>query len=92
MNDTEQYIGVTYSNSCQPYIMTNTPETFFDPDMPKIIPDTGVNRPNRDTDMTYLKNKNIYEAIYQKLRKEYLHETNMHNIYNIIVVQTNEQL
>ena len=41
---------------------------------------------------TDLKNKNIDEAIHQKLRKRYEYETNMHKIYNLIVGQTNEQL
>ena len=42
--------------------------------------------------MTYLKNKNICEAIHQKLRKKYVDETEMHNIYNLILGQTNKQL
>ena len=42
--------------------------------------------------MTYLKNKNIGEAIYQKLRNKDVYETDMHKIYNIIVVQKNKQL
>ena len=42
--------------------------------------------------MTYLEKKNIYEAIRQKLRKKDVYESDMHNIYNLIVGQTNEQL
>ena len=42
--------------------------------------------------MTYLKKKNIDEAIHQKLRKKDFYESDMHNIYNLIVGQTNKQL
>ena len=42
--------------------------------------------------MTYLEKKNINEAIHQKLRKKYLYETYIHNMYNLIVGQTNYQL
>ena len=42
--------------------------------------------------MTYLENNNIDEAIRQKLRKKDVYESDMHNIYNLIVGQTNEQL
>ena len=58
--------------------------------MPTIIPDTGAKRTKTDIDMTYLKKKNIDEAICQKLRKKDLYETVMHTIYNLIVGQTNE--
>ena len=59
MKKLEWYLGAIYSNIYQPAIMTKTPTTFPDPDMPIIIPDMGVNRPITDADMTYLKNKNI---------------------------------
>ena len=42
--------------------------------------------------MIYSEKKNIDEAIRQKLRKKALYETNMHKIYNILVVHKNEQL
>ena len=42
--------------------------------------------------MTYLKKNNIDKDIHQKLRKKDLYETDMPNIYNIIVGQTNEKL
>ena len=42
--------------------------------------------------MTYLEKKNIDEAIRQNLRKKDLYESDMHNIYNPILDQTNEQL
>ena len=42
--------------------------------------------------MTYLKNKNIDKAIRQKPRKKDAYETDMHKIYNLIVVQKNKQL
>ena len=60
--------------------MTGTPATFPDPEMPKIIPDTGDKRPKMDVDVTYLENKSINEAIHQKLRKKYVYETYMWNI------------
>ena len=72
--------------------MNKTPETFLDQNVPAIIPDTGVEHPNTDVEMTYLKNKNIDEAICQKLRKQYVYETNMHMIYNIFVGHTKNQL
>ena len=31
MKELEQYIGLTYSNSCQPVIMNEKPETFPNP-------------------------------------------------------------
>ena len=43
-------------------------------------------------DMTYTKNKTIGEAIHQKPRNNDVYKTDMHNIYNIIVGQTNNQL
>ena len=58
--------------------------------MPTIIPDTGVERPKTDTEITYLKKKEIDEAICHKLRKKDVYETVMHKIYNNIMVQTND--
>ena len=52
----------------------------------------GTERPKTDGEMTYLKKKNINEAIRQKLRKKDVYESDMHKIYNLIVGQTNEQL
>ena len=40
--------------------------------------------------MIYLKRDNIDEDIHQKLRKKDVYETDMYNIYNIIVGQTNK--
>ena len=54
--------------------------TLPDPEMQTIIPDMGADRPNIDGEMTYLKNKNIDEAIPQKLRKKDVYKTDMHNI------------
>ena len=88
----EQYPGVTYSDSCQTAIMTKTPATFPDPDMTKIIPHTGAERPNMDAEMTYLENNNIDKAIRQRLSNKDVYEIYMHNIYNLIVGQTNKQL
>ena len=42
--------------------------------------------------MTYLKKKNIDEAIHQNLRNKDVYESDMQKIYNLIVGQTNEQL
>ena len=49
--------------------MNETLAAFPDLEMTKIIPDIGVKNPNTDSDMTYLKKKNTYKAIYQKLSK-----------------------
>ena len=89
MKEMERYLMETYNNRCHPAIITETPETPPNPDMSKIIPDTGVERPKTDTEMTYLKKKNIDEATCQKLMKKDVYETDMHNIYNLIVGQTN---
>ena len=48
MEDLERRIGATCSSSCQPSVMTKTPENFPDPEMLTIIPDTGAKRPNTD--------------------------------------------
>ena len=92
MKDLGRYLEVTYSNICQPSIINNTTETFPDPDMPTIIPDTGLKRTKTDGEMTYLKKKNIDEAIHQKLMKKDVYKTDMHNIYNIIMGKANYQL
>ena len=42
--------------------------------------------------MTYLLKKNIDKAIGQKLRKKGVYETEMQNIYYLIVGQTNKQI
>ena len=80
MKELERYLGATYSYRCQLYIKTETPEKSPDPDMPTITPDTGFDNTNTDTYMTYLEKKNTDKAIYQKLRKKYVHETDMHKI------------
>ena len=41
--------------------------------------------------MTYLKKKNIDEAIHQNLRNKDVYESDMQKICNLIVGQTNEQ-
>ena len=71
--------------------MNKPPAAFPNPLMPTIVADTGAERPKTDTKMTYLNKKNIYEYICQKLRKIYEYETDMHKIYNLFVIQTNEQ-
>ena len=57
--------------------------------MTTIIPDMVTERPKMDREMNYPKNNNIYKTIRQKLRKKDMTETDMHNIYNLIVGQTN---
>ena len=48
----ECYLGENYIDSYQPDIMTETQATFPEPEIPTIIPDTGVKRPKTDTEMT----------------------------------------
>ena len=63
MKELERDIGATYRNSCNTVIMTKTQETFPGPEMPTIIPDTGIERPKTDKETTYIEKKNIEEAI-----------------------------
>ena len=72
--------------------MTETPATFPNPEISKIIPYTGSKIPKTDMDMTYLENNNIDEAVRYKLRKKYVYKTYMHNIYNLIIGQTNKKI
>ena len=60
--------------------------------MPTIIPDTAVDNINMDAEITYIEKRNIYRDIHQKLRKKDVYENDMHNIYNLILDQTNDQL
>ena len=92
MKDLGRYLGETYSNSCQPAIMTKIPATLPDTEMPTITPDMGIEHPKTDVDMTYIEKKSIDEDIRQKLRKKDLYKTYMHNIYNLIVGQTTDKL
>ena len=91
MKELERYLGKTYSDSCQPDIMTATAANFPEPEMPNIT-DLVNKSPKIDAEMTYLEKKNIDEAILQILRKKDVYKSDMHKIYNLIVVQTNEQL
>ena len=59
--------------------------------MPNIT-DLGIERPKTDGKMTYLEKIYIDEAILQKLRRKGVYQSYMHNIYNLIVGQTNGQL
>ena len=55
MKELEQYFGATYSENCQPAIMTETAATFPDLEMPTIN-DLGIERPkNRRRDDLPLK-------------------------------------
>ena len=47
-------LGTSYSDSCQPGIMTETAATFPNPDMPTIT-DLLIKRPKTDGEMTYHK-------------------------------------
>ena len=49
--------------------MTETAANFTDPEMPTIT-ELVTERPKTDGEMTYLENKNIDEAIQQKLSKK----------------------
>ena len=60
--------------------------------LPTITPDMVFNHPKSDSDITYLKKKNINKPIQQKQRKKYVYERDNHNIYNLILGQTNEKL
>ena len=48
------YLEETYNDSCKPDIINETPATFPDPDMPTVIPDTGVVSPKIYMEMIYL--------------------------------------
>ena len=61
MKELEQYLGATYSGSCQTDIMTETLATFPDLEIPN-IPDSGIERPRTDAEITYLEKKDIEEA------------------------------
>ena len=51
MKELEQYIGVKYSDRCQPTIITETVANFPDLEMPTIT-DLGIERPKKNGDMT----------------------------------------
>ena len=85
MKELEQYLWETYSDSYQPSIMNETPSTFPNPDMPTITY-LGTDSRKTDADMHYLKKNNTDEAIRKNMRKKDFYESEMHNIYNIIVV------
>ena len=88
MNKLERYLWAIYSDIHQPNIMTETPNTFPNPDMPTIT-GSGIHIPKTDVDMTYLEKKNTNESIFQNLRKKGVYKSDMHKIYNLIVGQTN---
>ena len=43
MEELEKYLRATYRDRCQPFIMTETLATSPKPEIPKIIPDSGIN-------------------------------------------------
>ena len=65
--------------------MTKTPATFPNSEIPEIIYETGTKCPKTEAEITYLNNNNIDEAIFQKLKKKAMYETEIHKIYNIVV-------
>ena len=89
MKELDRCLGTTYSDSFHPAIMTKTAANFPYPEMPTIA-ELGTERSKTDGEMTYLEKKNIDEAIRQKLRKKDVYKSDMQNIYNLILGQTNE--
>ena len=71
--------------------MTETVATFPNPEM-HTITYFGKERPKTDGEMTYLEKRDIDEAIRKNLMKKDVYQSDMHEIYNLIVGQTNEQL
>ena len=55
----------------------------------KTSPDTFMEHPKINSEITYLEKKNIYEVILQKLRKKDVYEPDMYKIYNLILGLTN---
>ena len=53
MKEMEKYLGATHSDRYQPSIMTETADTFPNPDIPTIT-DLDIERPKKDVEMTYL--------------------------------------
>ena len=70
-------------------IMTETLATFPDPEILAIVIDTRSKHPKTVSKMTYVEKKNINEAICPKLRNGDEYETDIHKIYNIILVYNN---
>ena len=71
--------------------MTDTPATFTNPEITTIT-DLVTESLEIDSEMTYLWKKNINESTHQNLRNKDVYESDIHNIYNLIVVQTYKQL
>ena len=53
MEELEKYLGATYSDICQTFIMNKITETFQYSETPTIIPGMGGERPKIDAEMTY---------------------------------------
>ena len=88
MKKLDRYLRTTYSDICQPAIMTETVANFPDLEM-STITELGTERPKTDGEMTYLEKNNIDEAIWQKFRNKDVYKPDMHKRYNLIVGQTN---
>ena len=58
MKELEGYFGATYIDSFQPSIMTETPTTLNNPEMPT-IPDSGTEHPKTYAELTSLEKKKI---------------------------------
>ena len=52
IKELERYLGATYRVIYQPEIMVKTPATLPGPEISKIIPSMGVERPKTDAEMT----------------------------------------
>ena len=89
MKELDKYLGEMYSDICQPDIMTETPPP-PDPYMPTTIHDLGIKHPKIDVEITYLEENNTDESILQNMSKKDVYESEMHNIYNLIVVKKDE--
>ena len=59
--------------------------------MPNIT-DLVTESPKTDSEMTYLWKKNINEATHQNMSNKDFYESDINNIYKLIVGQTHEQL
>ena len=72
--------------------MIETPATFPGPGISRTIHDLFIKLPKIYAEMTYLENNNTNEAIRKNPGNKDVYESGMHNIYNLVVGQTNETL
>ena len=91
MKELERYLCKAYINICQTEIINETLATFPEPNTTTTMMDTGADCLQKESEMTYIKKKNINDAIHQNFRKRNVLKTNMHKIYNLIMGYKNEQ-